>query len=126
MHNIQTGRIYNAFTDDGGYRILVDRLWPRGISRKDAALSLWIRDIAPSTELRKNFAHQKERFAGFEEAYRSELENNPKAPEFVELCEDVLLRQDVVLLYAAKDEVLNNACVLCRWLQDRIEKDRPD
>ena len=95
----------------GGYRILVDRLWPRGVKKDN--VDLWMKDIAPSDDLRKWFGHIPERFDEFESRYMAELESNPAAEELGDLC----CSRDVVLLYAAKDEERNNAVVLKKWLE---------
>lgn len=70
-------RIYDEPASDDGYRILVDRIWPRGVSKEDAALSDWIKEVAPTSDLRKWFGHDPERFEEFRLRYRSELDDNP-------------------------------------------------
>lgn len=70
-------RIYEDPSDDDGCRVLVDRLWPRGVSKERAQLELWLKDVAPSPPLRKEFGHMQERFADFRAAYEAELEGNP-------------------------------------------------
>jgi len=120
MFTIQMKRIYTAPEAADGYRVLVDRLWPRGIRKTEAGLDDWVRADAPSTALRKSFAHQPERFQDFQKAYRAELDQNPDALNFVHFCEAVLSSRNVTLLYAAKDETYNNAAVLLEWLQDQL------
>jgi uncharacterized protein YeaO (DUF488 family) len=103
-------------------RILA-RLEHPNISRLlDAGIGSWAKEIAPSTELRKSFAHQPERFGAFREAYRSELDGNPKALAFAAFCKDALAVRNVTLLYAAKDEVFNNAAVLREWLLEQMKR----
>ncbi|KQL50636.1 hypothetical protein AN964_23615 [Heyndrickxia shackletonii] len=111
-------RIYDEYSSDDGIRILVDRLWPRGISKEKAKLDHWFKNVAPSTELRKWFHHEPDKFQEFILKYRHELdENNP-----VELQELIKLGKDhvVTLLYSAKDEEHNQANVLIDYLQDRF------
>lgn len=116
---IQCSRIYYK-TSDCGYRILVDRLWPRGIRKEDAAIDLWAKDIAPSNDLRKWFGHDPEKYVEFSKRYQRELEASAAAAEFSAFCRNKLKEQDIVLLYAAKDEAHNNAIALKKWLTDRF------
>jgi len=116
---IRCVRIYDK-EDAPGYRILVDRLWPRGIKKEDAGIDLWMKDIAPSNELRKWFGHDPEKYDEFAARYRQELDASPVAEELAELCCDKLAAQDVILLYAAKDEEHNNAAVLREWLLEKL------
>lgn len=118
MTEIKIKRIYSPSSPGDGRRILVDRLWPRGIKKADAALDQWARDIAPSTELRKWFSHDAARFDTFAERYAAELAGNPAWPEFLS---DVLACDTVTLLYSARDEQHNNAAVLAKM----IEKEQP-
>ena len=109
MKAIIIKRIYDDPSDDDGYRILVDRLWPRGISKETAKLDEWNQDIAPSSELRKWFDHQEMRFEEFSRLYREELKD--KKNELNELRE-IAKNRTVSLLYAAKSPELNQAVVL--------------
>lgn len=120
MYTVRIKRIYESPAPEDGYRVLVDRLWPRGIKKEAAALDGWRRNIAPSAELRKRFGHEPERFAQFREDYRRELDENPEALEFVRVCEEERSSRDVTLLYAAKDGALSNAAVLREWLAQRM------
>ena len=104
-------RIYDKHIPDGK-RVLVDRVWPRGISKEDAKLDEWLKDVAPSTELRKWFNHDSDKFSEFKKKYREELRNN----EAVQALKD--MNGLVVLLYAAKDEVHNHATVLKGFLEE--------
>jgi len=109
MTGFQLKRIYEPAEATDGYRILIDRLWPRGIARNAARLDEWNKDIAPSTGLRKQFSHRREYFDTFAAHYREEL--LAKLPELARL-RDLAKRQRVTLLYAAKDEQMNHAIVL--------------
>jgi len=122
MYHIQIKRIYAAYAPADGYRVLVDRLWPRGIRKTEANLDTWARNISPSTELRKSFAHQPERFAAFQKAYTDELDENPEALEFARACKEILISRDITFLYAAKDEARDNAVVLREWIRKQIEQ----
>lgn len=103
-----------------GYRILVDRLWPRGMSKVRADLDLWAKEIAPSAELRKWFGHDPEKYAEFKSKYLSEIENNAYTPEFLTAVKTALKSQDVLILYSAKDEEHNDAVVLMEYLNAKI------
>lgn len=105
-------RIYEPFDPGDGYRILVDRLWPRGVSKEKAKLDEWAKDLAPSSELRKWFGHKPERFAEFRECYLEELRvESTKEMKLAELA-TLALSQEVTLLYGAKDPIHNHAHVL--------------
>lgn len=117
MEQIQVKRIYEAADPEDGYRVLADRLWPRGIRKEAACLDDWVKELAPSDALRKRFAHQADRFADFREAYRKELDANPHAAEFAGFCLAKCRTGKVTLLYAAKDESDNNAVVLREWIE---------
>lgn len=106
---IETKRIYDAPAHDDGYRVLIDRLWPRGISKERAALDLWLKEIAPSPELRTWFGHRPDRFAEFARRYRAELTENTAVKELRELATS---HNKLTLLYAAKDPAINHAVVL--------------
>ena len=111
--DISIKRIYLPAEDSDGCRVLVDRLWPRGIKKEDAKVDLWAKTLAPSVELRKWFNHIPERFEEFSKKYVEELKANPEAA----LVRDELRRHDkVTLLYGAKDEQHNNAVVLLHLL----------
>jgi uncharacterized protein YeaO (DUF488 family) len=121
MVNIQIKRIYDPKEDSDGYRILVDRLWPRGIKKEAAALADWCKDVAPSHELRKEFGHQMERFEEFREKYLFELHtDSQKSQKVDELCQ-LAKMNTVTLLYAAKNTENNQAVVLREELLRRIK-----
>lgn len=119
-HDLNTVRVYDLNPDFRGYRILVDRLWPRGLRKEALEPFLWAKDIAPSTALRKWFGHDPERFDAFAAGYCGELESSPYAEEVVEKVSDLLEEQDVLLLFAAKSETNNHAVVLKEWLLGNI------
>lgn len=106
-------RIYAPADTGDGYRVLVDRLWPRGVSKERAALDEWAKDTAPSTELRQWFRHDPAKFAVFAERYIDELRANPAAAPRIRAWRH---HQVVTLLYAARDEVHNEAVVLQEYL----------
>ena len=109
-------RIYDDPADDDGCRVLVDRLWPRGVTKDRAGLELWLKEIAQSPPLRQEFAHMQERFADFRAQYEDELEGNPAVDQLLELA---ARHKTVTLLYAAKDPEVNHARVLLEFLQQR-------
>lgn len=106
---IQIKRIYEDATDSDGYRILIDKLWPRGVSKIRAHLDEWDKTISPSTELRKWFGHKAERMNEFTELYKAEL--NQKT-EDLERIKAISKTKTVTLLYAARDPKINHAVVL--------------
>jgi uncharacterized protein YeaO (DUF488 family) len=108
-------RIYDPPAKSDGIRVLVDRLWPRGIKKVDAHLELWMKEVAPSPKLRTWFDHTAERFDEFGKRYRAELEYNPALSELRRLGEDDL----VTLLYAARDPEINHARILRAVLEKR-------
>ena len=115
--NIQIKRIYEAQSEDDGYRMLVDRLWPRGVSKVEAKLQEWNKEIAPTAELRKWFDHKEERFDEFANLYESEL---LKKPAELQRIKNLEKKERVTLLFAAKDPKMNQAYVLCNVL-NKIE-----
>lgn len=116
---VTINRIYDA-QDDKGTRILVDRVWPRGISKEDAKLDHWLKKVAPTSELRKWFNHDPKLYAAFKEKYEKELrENNEQKEALDELKEIASSNNDIVLLYAAKDTEHNQAVVLKEILENK-------
>ncbi len=113
MSTISIKRIYDAPAATDGVRILVDRLWPRGVRKESAALDYWVKDIAPTPGLRTWFDHRPDRFAEFTDRYLDELRSNPAVTETL----DNLGRKNATLLYAARDPEVNHAVVLARYLQ---------
>lgn len=106
---IQLKRIYDPADASDGFRVLVDRLWPRGLAKVRAAVDLWARDVAPSTELRQWFHHEEANWDEFVRRYRDELSSNPDA---VAALRRQCAGRVVTLLYGAKDETHNQAVVL--------------
>ncbi|HEX4157654.1 MAG TPA: DUF488 domain-containing protein [Rhizomicrobium sp.] len=119
--DIQVKRVYEPPEEDDGARVLVDRLWPRGLKKECAALTLWLKEIAPSEELRKWFGHDPERWTEFVHRYRAELAHN--APALARMRE-LAKEGRVTLLYAAHDGEHNNAVALAAYLQDYPEEER--
>lgn len=109
----QIKRIYESPRPADGTRILVDRLWPRGVKKADARLDAWLKDVAPSAELRLWFGHIPARFAEFRRRYKAELTGNPAVGELRKLG----TRKRVTLLYAAHDAEINHARVLLSILE---------
>lgn len=107
--NIKIKRVYEKPEKKDGYRILVDRLWPRGLTKEKAALDLWLKEIAPSTELRKWFNHDPAKWKEFINKYLKELKENEKP---VSILKDYLKKGQVTLIHAAKDEDHNEALVI--------------
>lgn len=105
---ISIKRIYEKPSKTDGRRILVDRVWPRGVKKEQARIDLWLKDIAPSTELRKWFGHDPEKWDEFRKRYRSELKNNAA----VRILKRELAKGPVTLVYSAKDEAHNQAVVI--------------
>ena len=109
-------RVYLPAEGTDGYRILVDRLWPRGISKEKAKIDLWLKEVAPSNELRKWFGHDPERFNEFTERYKAELQASGALEELRQAIQE---HPNVTLLYAAHDEQHNNAVVLQELLETK-------
>jgi len=112
--DIETKRIYDSPADGGGFRVLVDRLWPRGLRKDDVKVDLWLKDIAPSDGLRKWFGHDPARWSGFRKRYFAELEANGEA---VKQLIAAAGGRDIVLLYGAKDTEHNQAVALKEYLR---------
>ena len=114
---IQIARIYEPARKNDGWRVLVDRLWPRGVKKENAHLDQWMRDIAPSQALRKWFAHKPERWPEFERRYRAELAK--KKDLMAELKQAEKTRGTLTLLFGAKDKEYNQAVVLLSLLKHK-------
>jgi len=102
-------RIYEPYAESDGYRVLVDRLWPRGIAKEKARIDQWLKEVAPSTELRQWFHHEEGKWDEFEARYRHELKDSEALKELAALAEK---HNNLTLLYSAKDEQNNQAVVL--------------
>jgi uncharacterized protein YeaO (DUF488 family) len=113
---IEIKRIYEESSSKDGMRILVDRLWPRGVSKEKARLDMWLKDVAPSTELRRWFSHDAGKWAEFQERYRHELQS--KRDLLLDLKKKAA-KGRITLLYGAKDESHNEAVVLQALLQTK-------
>jgi len=112
---IKTKRIYDTVSKDDGYRILVDRLWPRGVSKEKAHVDLWMREVGPSDDLRKWFAHDPRKWEEFKKKYETELKGKPDLiAKIKQLEKDKGL---VTLVYSAKDEEHNQAVALSLFLR---------
>ena len=111
---IKIKRAYDEAKKEDGKRILVDRLWPRGLTKAEAQVNLWLKDIAPSTTLRKWFGHQPSKWEEFKKRYSAELERNT---EQISLLERELRAGKVTLVYGAKDQEHNGAIVLKEFLE---------
>jgi uncharacterized protein YeaO (DUF488 family) len=112
---IQLKRVYDPASPDDGYRILVERLWPRGITKEKAAVDLWLKEIAPSQELRKWFGHDPQKWQEFSGRYQAELDENPEA---VSQLRQILKKEDkVTFVYAARDIEHNSAVLLRDYLK---------
>jgi uncharacterized protein YeaO (DUF488 family) len=109
-------RIYEPAAADDGYRVLVDRLWPRGVSKQKAHIDAWLKEIAPSDALRRQFHGQADTWKEFVAAYARELKAEPAKSAAAELCKRAK-HEPVTLLYAARDENHNNAVALKDWLE---------
>jgi uncharacterized protein YeaO (DUF488 family) len=113
---IKIARVYDETSPAKGYRILVDRLWPRGISKERLKLDRWMKEIAPSDELRKWYSHDIEKWNEFRTKYFTELDNNSATTELLDICRN----RNVVFLYSTKVENINNAVALKMYVEKRI------
>ncbi len=113
---IYTCWAYDHEPSKKGKRVLVDRLWPRGITKERLNINEWYREIAPSDELRKWFSHDPEKWEGFKQRYFSELDKNPATSGLLEYCRN----KDVVFVFSAKDKEYNNATALKEYVLKRL------
>ena len=119
-NEIRLKRAYDDPEKGDGFRVLVDRLWPRGVSKEDAKIDLWPKEIAPSDELRKEFHDDSAKWTEFKKRYRKELENaEDAAQEGIDDILEKLKRQNVTLVYSSKDEEHNNAIVFKEYLEEK-------
>lgn len=114
MKPISIKRVYEDKSEDDGYRVFIDRLWPRGVSKEDAHFDDWMKEIAPSTDLRKWFDHDPKRFDEFKKRYKKELENHQ---EELEKLRNKAQSKKITLLFAAKNKEMNNAVVVKEFLE---------
>ncbi|HEY3486303.1 MAG TPA: DUF488 domain-containing protein [Ilumatobacteraceae bacterium] len=115
--SIRLRRAYDAAGDDDGYRVLVDRLWPRGVRRDDLHIDEWCKDLAPSTELRRWFGHDPARWDEFRARYRVELADHPDVARLADLART----RPITLVYSASDTEHNQAVVLREVLDEAID-----
>ena len=111
---IQLKRAYESASPDDGLRILVERLWPRGVSKQKAQIDLWLKDLAPSTELRKWYGHDPARWQEFQKRYWAELQD---LGDFLVLLQYVIKERTVTFVFAASDEERNSAVALKEFLE---------
>lgn len=116
MARVSIKRVYEDASESDGFRVLVDRLWPRGMSKERLHPDLWAKGLAPSSEARKEFAHKAENFQSFRTRYLMELDQSDEAAA---LAAELLSHEVVTLLYAAKDPEVNHAVILRDWLESR-------
>ena len=115
---IYVKRAYEIPSEEDGYRVLVDRLWPRGISKEKAKIDSWLKEIAPSKELRQWFDHDPEKFDQFKMRYKEELAQDAAAMN--QLLAIIKKEKVVTLVYSAKNEALNNAVVLKEFIEKAV------
>ena len=111
---IKIKRAYEPSHKDDGVRILVDRLWPRGLTKEKASVDLWLKEIAPSTELRKWFAHDPDKWKSFRGRYETEIRHND---DLIKVLKDKAREGTVTLIYGARDQKHNEALVLKQFLE---------
>ncbi len=117
MERIKVKRVYDPPTPDDGERYLIDRLWPRGVSKEKLRLTAWLKDVAPGHELRRWFHRHRDAWDEFVERYRAELDANPGAWQpLIEAAR----RGTITLLYASRDRERNNAVVLAEYLREKM------
>lgn len=118
---IRLKRIYEPVEEDDGYRILVDRLWPRGISKDNAAIDLWLKDVAPSTALRQWFNHDPEKWDEFKSRYFSEL---PDRSHYLQthILIKLIRTKNITLIYSSRDTEYNQAVALREYLESNLNE----
>ncbi len=116
---LKTKRVYEGTAASDGTRFLVERLWPRGIKKEDLKMKAWLKDVAPSPELRKWFAHDPEKWTEFKKRYRAELKSNPDAWKPIL---EAAKKGNVTLLYSARDTEHNSALLLKDFLEQHMKK----
>lgn len=116
--NAHIKRVYEKPDQKDGFRILVDRLWPRGLTKEKAAVDLWLKEIAPSAELRKWFNHDPEKWPDFQKKYLAEIKENKEA---LTTLKAKMKEENVTIVYGAKDEEHNDARVLMAYLNNLKE-----
>ena len=120
--SITVKRVYEPPTKSDGYRVLIDRLWPRGLKKEDVPLDLWAKELAPSTALRQWFDHDPAKWEGFRQRYAGELD---KRAEYWRPLAERAAKHSVTLLYGARDEEHNNAVVMKAYLENWLHSHGP-
>ena len=120
MGQVDIKRVYEQAANEDGVRILVDRLWPRGVSKERAALSGWLKDVAPSPDLRRWWHHDPDRFEDFARRYRTELDDNPALEDLLSIVRE---HDRTTLVYAAKDPAVNHALILRDYVRQALDKE---
>jgi uncharacterized protein YeaO (DUF488 family) len=119
MTTILLKRVYEAEEKADGFRVLVDRLWPRGLKKETVHADVWLKEIAPSYSLRQWFHHEPEKWAAFRKAYKAELKKSEAVTELIRYCKKYKM---ITLLYSAKDEQHNQALVLQQFVKELLQK----
>jgi uncharacterized protein YeaO (DUF488 family) len=119
MTTILLKRVYEPMEKSDGFRVLVDRLWPRGLKKETAHLDVWMKEVAPSSDLRKWFSHDPGKWIEFSKEYKAELKKSFQAAELIRYCKK---HKTVTLLYSAKDEEHNQALVLQRFIKGVLNR----
>lgn len=115
---IYTKRIYENPANEDGYRVLVDQLWPRGLRKEDARIDRWVKEIAPTTELRKWYNHDPEKWTEFRRRYFEELDRRPETvSELVEIAK----KRKITFLFSSKETKLNNATALKEYIENKLK-----
>ena len=122
MGELRWKRIYDTAEEDDGFRILIDRLWPRGISKADAKLGAWARDVAPSAALRSAYHKNETDYKTFAEVYEKELYDNDEMTEFIEEIKNKLKTGNVTLLYASREPERSQIPVLRSFIEKRLKE----
>lgn len=125
MKTIKMKRVYEDADKKDGYRILVDRIWPRGVKKEAAAIDEWNKEVTPTTAARKEFDHDPDKFDQFKKRYTKELDENEATDAFIEKIKEKLTDDTVTLVYAAKDETYNHVVILKEYIEKKgaIKKD---
>lgn len=122
--DIRIKRVYEKPEADDGYRVLVDKLWPRGIRKADLPYDYWAKELTPSTAARKAFGHKAENFDAFKERYLGELNTSDEARACAQQLEENAMHagdSTITLLYAARDPKINHAVILREWLEEQMK-----
>ena len=122
--DIKIKRVYEKPEADDGYRVLVDKLWPRGIRKADLPYDYWAKELTPSTAARKAFGHKAENFDAFKERYLGELNTSDEARSCAQQLEENAMHagdNTITLLFAARDPKINHAVILREWLEEQMK-----